>query len=41
MARGIPVILDSIQFEKMGSASDFFKEMLNRYIPGEQVTDEC
>lgn len=40
MGRGKPVILDTMQFENQASAHSFFKAMLNRYIPGERVSEE-
>ena len=40
MARGKPVVLETISFDNQGQAHAFFKEMLNRYIPGEIVSPE-
>lgn len=40
MARGKPVILETISFDNQTQAHAFFKEMLNRYIPGEVVSPE-
>ncbi|MBK7675877.1 MAG: DCL family protein [Candidatus Accumulibacter sp.] len=40
MGRGRPVILNSVSFDNQSQAADFFKEMLNRYIPGEHVSPE-
>lgn len=40
MARGIPVILNTIQFNSQSLALAFFSEMLQRYVPGERVFDE-
>jgi hypothetical protein len=39
MARGKPVQLDTIEFKNQSLALDFFRAMLNRYIPGERVKD--
>lgn len=38
MARGKPVTLATISFEKQSKAQGFFKEILKRYIPGETVS---
>ncbi|MEO5332396.1 MAG: DCL family protein [Magnetococcus sp. YQC-5] len=38
MGRGKKVVLDSMIFDNQNQAKEFFKEMLNRYIPGEQVS---
>lgn len=38
MARGKPVILDSVTFGNQTLAHNFFHEMLQRYVPGEQVS---
>lgn len=35
-----PVELATRSFEKQGDATDFFKAMLNRYRPGQRVSDE-
>ena len=40
MARSKPVELATRSFEKQGDATAFFKAMLNRYRPGERVSDE-
>ncbi|NIF53319.1 DUF3223 domain-containing protein [Burkholderia sp. Ax-1724] len=40
MGRGKRVVLDSISFDNQSQAKGFFKEMLNRYIPGERVSPE-
>lgn len=40
MARGKPVVLDTIEFKNQGLALEFFKAMLNRYVPGERVTHD-
>lgn len=40
MARGKPVVLETISFDNQTQAHAFFKEMLNRYIPGEIVSPE-
>lgn len=40
MARGQPVELATRTFDKKGDATAFFKEILNRYRPGDRVTDE-
>lgn len=40
MARGKPVSLESKSFANQGQAYDFFKEMLNRYVPGEIVASD-
>lgn len=40
MARGKPVVLDTIKFENQRSALEFFKAMLNRYIPGERAKND-
>ncbi len=40
MARGKPVVLETISFDNQSQAHAFFKEMLNRYIPGEIVSPE-
>ena len=40
MARGIPVILNSLIFNNQTSAHTFFHEMLERYVPGECVSPE-
>ena len=34
------VILGHMHFDKKGDALTFFKEILNRYSPGENVSDE-
>ncbi len=34
------VILDSISFDSQSQAKEFFREMLNRYIPGERILPE-
>ena len=38
--RSKPVELATRSFEKQGDATAFFKAMLNRYRPGERVSDE-
>lgn len=40
MGRGKKVVLDSISFDNQSLAKHFFKEMLNRYIPGDRVSPE-
>ncbi len=40
MARGKPVILESVSFDNQTLAHAFFQEMLQRYVPGEQVSPE-
>lgn len=40
MARGKPVILDSISFDNQSLAHAFFQKMLQSYVPGEQVSSE-
>jgi Protein of unknown function (DUF3223) len=40
MAPAKPVVLATRSFEKQGDATAFFKDMLNRYRPGERLTDE-
>jgi hypothetical protein len=40
MVRGKPVVLDTMSFSNQGQALEHFKAMLNRYIPGERVSDE-
>lgn len=40
MGRGKQVILNSISFNNQSQAKEFFREMLNRYIPGERVSAE-
>lgn len=40
MGKGKPVILDSMSFDNQSKAHAFFKEMLNRYVPGEIVSPE-
>lgn len=40
MGHGKPVILDTMTFKNQRLASEFFRAMLNRYIPGEKVSDE-
>lgn len=40
MGRGIPVVLDTINFSNQASALKFFQLMLNRYIPGERVSED-
>lgn len=40
MARGIPVVLDTIYFRNQTLAHTFFHEMLQRYVPGERVSPE-
>ncbi len=40
MARGRPVILKTRSFQKKGDATKYFADMLNRYRPGELVSDE-
>jgi hypothetical protein len=38
--RSKPVVLATRSFEKQGDATAFFKAMLNRYRPGERVSNE-
>lgn len=40
MGRAKPVELATRRFEKHGDATAFFKAMLNRYKPGDRVSDE-
>ncbi|AOK03752.1 hypothetical protein WK25_04310 [Burkholderia latens] len=40
MGRGKKVILESMSFDNQSLARDFFREMLNRYVPGERVSSE-
>lgn len=40
MARGKPVVLDTISFDNQSQAHAFFQQMLQRYVPGEQVSPE-
>lgn len=40
MARGKPVVLETISFDNQSRSHAFFKEMLNRYVPGEIVSPE-
>ncbi len=40
MARGKPVELATRSFNTQGEATAFFRGMLNRYKPGDRVTDE-
>jgi hypothetical protein len=40
MGRGKQVILNSMSFDNQSQAKEFFREMLNRYIPGEQISPE-
>jgi Protein of unknown function (DUF3223) len=40
MAPAKPIELATRVFEKQGDATAFFKDMLNRYRPGERLTDE-
>jgi hypothetical protein len=40
MARKKPVILDTISFDNQTQAHAFFQQVLQRYVPGEQVSAE-
>ena len=40
MGRGKKLAVGSINFENQSQAKDFFKAMLNRYIPGEKISAE-
>jgi hypothetical protein len=40
VGRGKKVILGSMSFDNQSQAKDFFKAMLNRYIPGERISAE-
>lgn len=40
MGRSIPVELATRTFEKQGDATAFFKAMLNRYQPGDRLTED-
>lgn len=40
MGRAKPVELDTRAFEKQSDATTFFREMLNRYRPGDRVSEE-
>jgi hypothetical protein len=35
-----PFAIDTRSFPRKGDATLFFREMLNRYLPGDRVTDE-
>ena len=39
MARGKSFIIDTRTFAKKQDANEFFREMLNRYRPGDRVSD--
>ncbi len=39
MGKKQPFSIDTRSFEKKGDARAFFKEMLNRYRPGDRVSD--
>lgn len=38
MGRGKRVVLDLMSFDNQTQAKEFFREMLNRYIPGERIS---
>lgn len=40
MARGKPVVLETISFNNQTLAHTFFHEMLQRYVPGERISRE-
>lgn len=40
MPRGKPVILETMSFGNQSLAHAFFQQMLQRYVPGEQVLPE-
>ena len=40
MARERPVTLDTIEFKNQSMALEFFKAMLNRYVPNERVNHD-
>ena len=40
VGRGKKVMLGSMSFDNQSQAKDFFKAMLNRYIPGERISAE-
>ena len=40
VGRGKKVILGTISFDNQSQAKEFFKSMLNRYIPGETISVE-
>ncbi|WP_225114892.1 MULTISPECIES: DCL family protein [unclassified Bradyrhizobium] len=40
MSKGQPIKIATRQFTKKGDAVAFFRAMLNRYKPGERVSDE-
>jgi len=40
MARRKPLDLGTISFDTQTGAHDFFQQMLQRYVPGEQVSPE-
>jgi len=39
MARGIPVVLSTRTFPNKGAASEYFSDMLHKYVPGDRVAD--
>jgi hypothetical protein len=39
MGKSKPVVLSTRTFETRSSAREFFREMLNRYRPGDRVSD--
>jgi len=40
MGRGKQVVLESKSFANQSQAKNFFRAMLNRYIPGERISGE-
>lgn len=40
MGRGKQVVLDSMSFDNQSQAKEFFRAMLNRYIPGERISPD-
>ena len=40
MGKGKPVIIESRSFDNQSQAHAFFREMLNRYVPGEKVSPD-
>ena len=39
MGKKTPIILSTRTFDRKGAASEFFREMLNRYLAGDRVVD--
>lgn len=40
MAKGKPVVLETLEFKNQSLALEFFRAMLNGYIPGERVVPD-